>query len=173
MNAYRTAKSITLGIAGLAVVISFMHIVHLFNTLGLHGWQAYAAPVFVDGFGLLGLLAQGEAFAPETRALGKRFRIAATVVSLVANIGSGYVDHNVGAMIFGGMVVFGYLAAEYLAERMTSIETATAAAATAKRSASAKQAAVTRKANAAKAKPATRKQATRKGPAVRLVPAAA
>jgi hypothetical protein len=169
MNRTHTAaKTITVAIALLAVVISYTHIVHLFNMLGLHGWQAYVAPIFIDGFGLLGLLASGQSFAPETRALGKRFRIAATLVSLLANVAAG---DSAGAMIFGGMVVFGYLAAEYLAERMTSVEAHTAAAASAKRSASAKQAAATRKANAAKKAPAKRKPTTR--PAVRLVTAAA
>jgi hypothetical protein len=152
---YVAAKALTIAIALLAVVISYTHIVHAAHLLGLHGWQAYAAPIFIDGFGLLGLLARSKSFAPETRTLGRRFQVVATLISLAANVGAG---DSVGAMVFGGMVVAGYLAAEQLAERMRSVEVAQADDAKAKRSASAKQGAATRKANAA-AKAPTRRPA--------------
>lgn len=153
---YLAAKTITVGIALLAMVISYTHIVDLFQGLGLAGWQAYAAPIFIDGFGLLGLLARGQSFAAETRKLGKTFQVTATLVSLVANVMAG---HTVGGQVFGAMVVLGYIAAETLAERMVSVEAAQATTAKATRSAAATKAAATRKANAAKA-PATRKPAT-------------
>jgi signal transduction histidine kinase len=117
---YLTAKTITRGIAILAVTISYTHIVHLFNLLGLTGWQAYAAPIFIDGFAMLGLLARSESFAPQTRRMGLRFQIAATLVSLAANIGAG---NSAGARIFGAMVVAGYVAAEMLAEKMNPAAT--------------------------------------------------
>lgn len=145
---YAAAKTITISIALLAVIISYTHIVHAFNLLGLTGWQAYAAPIFIDGFAILGLLAQGASFAPETRTLGRWFQVVATALSLAANVGAG---DTLGARIFGGMVVAGYLAAEFLASRMRPIEAAKADDAKAKRSAAARKAAATRKANAAKA----------------------
>lgn len=144
---YLTAKTITRLIAVLAVAMSFTHIVHLFNSLGLTGWQAYAMPIFIDGFAFLGILARSSQFAPETRKLGMRFQIAATLVSLAANIGAG---QTCGGRVAGALVVIGYVAAEILAERMRPIEAAKANDAKAKRSAAAKKAAATRKANAAK-----------------------
>jgi hypothetical protein len=157
---HTAARVITIAIALLAVVISYTHIVHFFQGLGLDGWQAYAAPVFIDGFAGLGLLARSASFAPETRKLGAWFQTVATVVSLGANVAAG---ETLGDQVFGAMVVLGYLAAEFLAERMRPIEAHTAAAATAKRSASAQKAAATRKANAAKAKPATAQARRRVG----------
>lgn len=145
---YLAAKTITVSIAILAVIISYTHIVHAFNLLGLTDWQAYAAPLFIDGFALLGLLAQGRSFAPDTRKLGRWFQVVATIVSLAANIGAG---HSIGGRIFGGMVVAGYLAAEMLANRMRPVEAAKAEDAKAKRSAAAKKAAATRKVNSQKA----------------------
>lgn len=158
---FLAAKTLTIAIAILAAVISYTHIVHGFQLLGLTGWEAYAAPVFIDGFAVLGLLARQPQFAPETRKLGERFQIAATVVSLVANIGAG---ESAGGMIFGAMVVLGYLAAEYLAERMRPVAAHQADQAKARRSAAAAKAAATRKANATK---------TRAPQRPRLVPVAA
>lgn len=156
---YLTAKTITRGIAILAVTISYTHIVHLFNLLGLTGWQAYAAPIFIDGFAMLGLLARSESFAPQTRRMGLRFQIAATVVSLAANIGAG---NSAGARIFGAMVVAGYVAAEMLAEKMNPAATK-AEAVKATRSQAATKAAATRAANKAEAdrKAAERKERAR------------
>ena len=156
MKSNRTAtaaRAITYGIALLAVVISYTHIVHFFQGLGMTGWQPYAAPVFIDGFAGLGLLARSASFAPETRKLGAWFQAVATLISLAANVAAG---ETLGDQVFGAMVVLGYLAAEFLAERMRPIEAHTAAAAVAKRKAAGQKAAATRKANAAaKAKPAT------------------
>lgn len=154
---YAAAKTITVAIALLAMLISYTHIVHLFNLLGLHGWQAFAAPVFIDGFALLGILARGKAFAPETRKLGLRFQVAATLVSLAANVGAG---ESWGGRIFGAMVVGGYIAAEVLADRMRPVEAAQADDAKAKRVAAARKGAATRKANAAKAPTRARKPLT-------------
>jgi len=148
---YLAAKTITIAVALLAVVISYTHIVHAFNLLGLTGWQAYAAPIFIDGFGALGLLARNASFAPDTRKLGLKFQVAATTVSLIANIAAG---GSLGGQIFGGMVVAGYIAAELLADKMRSVEAAQADDAKARRSAAAKKAAATR---AAKAKAPARK----------------
>lgn len=154
---YLAAKTIVRGIAGLAVTMSFMHIVHLFEMLGLHGWQAFAMPAFIDGFAILGLIARGRQFTPETRKLGLRFQIAATLVSLSANIGAG---QSAGGRIGGALVVVGYVAAEILSDKMSPVATA-AQTAQVTRSAAAVKAAVTRAANKAKAEDVARRKAER------------
>lgn len=148
---YIAAKTIVWAFVIGALVVSYTHIVHLFGMLGLHGWQAWAAPAFVDGFAMLGLLGRSHSFAPETRKIGLRIQVAATLISLVANITAG---ESCGARIFGAMVVAGYVVAEWYADKLRPIEAAHADDAKAKRSAAAKKAAATRKANATK--PATR-----------------
>jgi hypothetical protein len=156
---YVIAKVIvTLFVIG-AMVISYTHIVHLFNMLGLTGWQAWVAPAFVDGFALLGLLGRSEQFDATTRRTGLRLQIAATLVSLVANVAAG---GSLGGRIFGALVVVGYVVAEWYSDQLKPAATkAETAAAT--RSAAAQKAAATRKANAdAKATTAAVKKATTK-----------
>lgn len=165
---YLTARSIvwmfTLG----ALAASYTHIVHLFGMLGLHGWQAWTAPAFVDGFALLGRLARSRQFAAETRRTGLRVQIIATSVSFIANVVAG---DSIGARIFGAMVVIGYVVAELLAERMHPATTK-AEAEKAKRSAAGQKAAATRAANKAVAakKPARKAVAARKPKAITAAP---
>lgn len=139
------------GIAGMflvgALAASYTHIVHLFNMLGLHGWQAFTAPLFVDGFAMLGRLARSTQFAAETRRTGLRVQIIATAVSFVANVVAG---DTIGGRVFGALVVVGYVTAELLAERMNPAATK-AEQARAVKSEAAKKAAATRAANKAEA----------------------
>jgi hypothetical protein len=160
-HAYIAAKGIVYLFMAGALAASYTHIVHLFNLLGLHGWQAWASPAFVDGFALLGLLGRGAAFAAKTRRTGLKIQIAATSLSFVANVLAG---ESWGARIFGALVVAGYVIAEVYADQLVPAEADTAAAVadlaaaeTAKRSAAAKKGAATRKANASKKVPAQRK----------------
>lgn len=141
---YLTAKTITYGLALGAMVISYTHIVHLFNMLGLAGWQSYVAPAFIDGFVLLGILGRGEQFAESTRRTGLRLQIGGTLVSLAANVGAG---DSRGAQIFGVLIVLGYLIAEWYADQLKPAAT-TAETTAAKRSAASRKAAETRRANA-------------------------
>jgi hypothetical protein len=157
---YLAAKTIVWAFVAGSLIVSFTHIVTLFGMLGLHGWQAAAAPLYIDGFAMLGLLGRGRRFAAATRKAGLRMQIAATLVSLAANVVAGT---SPGGRIFGAMVVIGYVLAERFADQLAPAEADAAAAEAdqaadeaAKRSAAAKKGAATRKANAAKV-PAQRK----------------
>lgn len=144
---YLTGKAIGwLFLAG-ALAASYTHIVSLFEMLGLHGWQAFTAPIFIDGFAMLGRLARSHQFDAATRRTGLRVQIIATAISFVANVIAG---DSTGARIFGAMVVTGYVVAELLTERMSPAATK-AEAVKATRSAAAAKAAATRAANRAKA----------------------
>lgn len=161
---YLTARGIVWMFTIGALAASYTHIVHLFGMLGLHGWQAWTAPAFVDGFALLGRLARSRQFATETRRTGLRVQIIATSVSFIANVIAG---DSIGARIFGAMVVIGYVVAELLAERMHPVTTK-AEADKAKRSAAATKAAATRAAN--KAKPRKQVAARKPRPAITAAP---
>jgi hypothetical protein len=145
-----------------ALVVSYTHIVHLFQMLGLHGWQSYAAPAFIDGFALLGRLGRSEQFAAATRRTGLKIQVIATAISLIANVVAG---DSWGGRIFGALVVAGYVIAEVYVDQLRPVaddaqaaQQAEADALAAKRSAAATKAAATRAANKAKAKPGTPKQ---------------
>ena len=154
MNAHTAAKLIARLFMIGALAASYSHIVALFNDWGLHGWEAYAAPLFVDGFAVLGLIGRGAQFSEATRRTGFRLQVAATLISLIANILAGT---SFGGQVFGALVVIGYVVAEWYCDQLRP----TADDAAAKRSASAKQAAVTRAANR-KAGTGTRKPAAAK-----------
>jgi signal transduction histidine kinase len=156
---YLAGRTIAGGFLVGALAASYTHIVHLSNMGHLYGWQSWTAPIFIDGFAILGRLARSKNFADSTRKTGRNVQIAATSVSFIANVIAG---ETIGAQIFGALVVIGYVVAEMLAERMhpaaTKAETDKAAA-----SDRAKRAAATRAANKADAerKAAERKERTR------------
>jgi len=112
---YRVTKVITRAYMVGAVAVSFTHIVHAFGMLGLHGWQAWTTPAFIDGLAVLGVLGRGEEFAPSTRRIGLRFQMGAGLVSLAANV---YAGESVGARVLGVIAVVGFIAAEAYADRM-------------------------------------------------------
>lgn len=144
---YLGAKLIIAGFAVGALAASYTHIVHLFNMLGLTGWQAFTAPAFIDGFAILGLLGRSKSFADETRRTGLRIQVAATSVSFIANVVAG---ETWGGRIFGAMVVIGYVVAEWYADKLHAAPTK-AQAVTATRSQAATKAAATRAINKAEA----------------------
>lgn len=143
-----------------ALVVSYTHIVHLFNMLGLHGWQAYVAPAFVDGFAMLGKLGRSRQFASDTRRTGLWIQSVATVVSLAANIAAG---GSLGGSLFGVLAVAGYVVAEIFVDHLRPVQAEKTEKTKSARSQAAQKAAATRAANkAAKAKTTTRATAARK-----------
>jgi hypothetical protein len=107
---YLTVKIAANGYAVLALGLSFIHIVALFQGLG-STWQAWIAPVLVDGFVVIGKIGTGPAFTPATRKVARTVTVAAGTVSLAANILAG---DNTGDRIIGATAVIGYWTAEYL-----------------------------------------------------------
>lgn len=161
---YVAVRSIIWFLMLTAIGASYTHIVHLFNGWGLYGWQAWVAPVFIDGFALLGMIGRSKSFAPETQSMGLRIQISATAISVIANVWAG---ETIGQRVFGFMVVVGYVLAEIYGATMKPAATrAEIQAAT--RSQAAVKAAATRAAN--KAKPARKAVGTRKPKAITAAP---
>lgn len=166
MNTYRIVKTVAYAMFAAGLVYSVSHIFDLFhNILGSTVLAAALMPAFIDGGQLVGRLIQGEAFAADTRRIGKGLQFGGALVSLAANVIAG---HALGDRIAGAVIVVGYVGIELLAERIRPAQDDAQAASklaaadlAAKRSASAKQAAATRRANAAKKAPAKRKPTTR------------
>lgn len=149
-----TATVIVLAFALGALAISFTHVIELAHRYGVTGWQAAAAPFFVDGFMLLGRLGMSRRFDSATNRIGRRMMTAGALLSLAANIGVGV---TVGQRVFGALVVIGFLVSEWYAGKLAPApvvvtETAEEIAVrelAEKRSAAAKKAAATRAANRA------------------------
>jgi hypothetical protein len=106
-------------VMALALYLSFGHIIEACASLGLFGFQAYTAPLFIDGFMILGRIGRSRKFAPDTRKVGMRIQIGATLISFAANIYSG---HTIGERIYGGLVIVGFILAEIYAEKLRPIE---------------------------------------------------
>lgn len=164
-----TATLIVAAFAAGALAISFAHIIELAHRYGVEGWQALAAPFFVDGFMLLGRLGISTRLDAATNRIGRRMMTAGALLSFAANIAVG---ETIGQRVFGALIVAGFLAAEWYAGKLRPAEPAetteerTARERAEKRSAAAKKAAATRAANKAAAKPrAPRKPRTPKVPA--------
>jgi hypothetical protein len=141
-------KAIGYGFLAGALAVSYTHIVHLFNDYGLHGWQAYAAPLFVDGFAMLGKLGRSDQFAADTRRKALWIQSVATAVSLIANVLAG---GSIGGSVFGVLAVAGYVVAEIFVDSLRPVQAETRQQVKATRSAAAQKAAATRAANKAKA----------------------
>lgn len=135
-----------------ALFVSFLHIVHTANMLGLYGWQAYSVPVAIDGLALFGMFIRSEKFAAETRRMGKIVALGAGSVSLVANV---YAGDTTGEKAFGILAVTLFLVMELLAAKVKPALTP------------AQKGAVTRAANKAAGKSTVRKAPARKAPAKR------
>src|SRR4051812_23115926 len=69
-----------------ALLISFDHIVAAAHMFGLHGWEAYTVPAFLDGFALIGMVMRGRGFAGDVRRFGLQLQLGAGVGSLAANV---------------------------------------------------------------------------------------
>jgi hypothetical protein len=114
VNTYRTAKILTTGYMLLATALSFTHIAGLFQMLG-STWQAWLAPILIDGMWLLGILGQSTKFTPATRKAGRKLIIVAGLVSLTANVIAGA---NPGDRTIGAMVLIGFAAGEWYSRKL-------------------------------------------------------
>lgn len=151
MNKVSIAKLISRGYFLLALVVSFLHLVHAGFKGGLT-WESYLIPFMVDGIAVMGVMLRGEEFAKRTRKIGFRTQIAAGMLSLAGNL---FAAHNAGGMVLGAAVVVLFVFAEWLTDQIESAE-AEAAREAAELATAAKAAAIakgqaTRKANARKA----------------------
>lgn len=151
MNKVATAKYISRGYFILALVVSFLHLVHAGVKGGLT-WESYLIPFMVDGIAVMGVMLRGEEFAKRTRKIGFRTQVGAGLLSLAGNL---YAAHNAGGMVLGAAVVVLFVFAEWLTDQIESAEAEAAreaeiAAQAAKAAAIAKGKA-TRAANARKA----------------------
>lgn len=146
-----------------ALAISFTHITHASEMLGLTGWQVITVPFFIDGFAILGMIGRSHRFTEATRRTGFRLQIAAGALSFAANVFAG---QNAGERIYGALVVAGFITAEWYAAKLAPAAVIAAPAEptadellAAKRSAAAVQAAATRKANKAAAERTAKREA--------------
>lgn len=141
------------------LVLSYTHIVHLFQTWGLNDYQAYLVPLFIDGFAALGLLARHPSLDVRTRKLGTWLTITAGSMSLYANVAAA---DSKGGKIFGFLMVAGLIVAEVLAAKtktapvkpLTPAQKGAMTRAANAKLTPAQKAARTRKANARKARAA-------------------
>ena len=165
-RSYYTVKILANGYAVLALTLSFIHIVALFQNYG-STWQAWIAPVLIDGFVVIGKLGDRPGLTAGTRKLSRTAAIAAGSLSLAANV---LAAKTIGDAVIGVLAVIGFWTAEYLSHkiRKSTAKTATRKAAKVsttkvngdaktatqvaaqKRSAAARKAAATRAANKAR-----------------------
>lgn len=135
-----------------AALISFSHIVHVSQMLGL-GWESWTVPAFVDGIAIVGKVSMLPRFSAAFRRSGFKLLMFGGVLSLAANVAAG---SNWGERAFGVLVVAGFMILESHATKADRTAVAAPAepvdpAAVERRRAAAAKAAQTRKANAAKA----------------------
>lgn len=148
MNKVTMAKRIAKSYFILALVVSFLHLVHAGFKGGLT-WESYLIPFMVDGIAMMGMLLRGEEFSSRTRKIGFRTQIIAGVLSLAGNV---YAAHNVAGIVMGTAVVSLFIFAEWLTDQIESVEVETARKvaeeAAAKKAEAIAKAAATRKRNA-------------------------
>jgi hypothetical protein len=175
---YYFVRTVVYAFMALTAVISFMHIVHTAEMLGLTTWERWTVPALIDGFAALGLIGRSARFAPSTRRAGTAITIGAGLLSLACNVMAG---ESLGGRIYGALVVAVFITAEWYGTKLapatvtvepTAEETAAAELA-AKRSAAAVKAAATRKANRTAAEKAERAETRRIRAAARALEASA
>lgn len=91
-----------------AALISFSHIVHVSQMLGL-GWESWTVPAFVDGIAIVGKVSMLPRFSAAFRKSGFRLLMFGGVLSLAANVAAG---SNWGERAFGVLVVAGFMILE-------------------------------------------------------------
>jgi hypothetical protein len=135
-----------------AAGFSTMHIVETGHALGL-GWEALAAPLFVDGIAIVGKVSMLPRWTKKFRRSGLGLLMVGGVMSLAANI---YAGDSLGSRGFGVLVVAGFMLLEGHLTKASKAEAIAPAAKpavdeelAAKRSEAGRKAAVTRKRNAA------------------------
>lgn len=127
-----------------AAVISFSHIVHVGQMLGLTG-ESWLAPFFIDGIAIVGKISMLPRFRKAFRDSGFKLLMFGGVLSLAANVAAGA---NWGQRAFGVLVVAGFMILENHATKAgaqavaTQVDPAEAARAQALAEAEAQQAAV-------------------------------
>jgi len=148
-----------------AALISTKHIVHTAQMLGLHDWQAYTVPAFVDGIAIVGKVSMLPRFAESFRRSGFKLLMFGGLLSLAANVAAG---NNWGERGFGILVVAGFMLLESHATKadrtaVVPVEPATRKLDPAEAKRRADKAAATREANRRAAlTPAQRGAQTRK-----------
>lgn len=94
-----------------SLYLSFTHIAHLFETLGLTTNERWLAPAFIDTYMVLGKLLSLKCWTPKTRRIGHRVVIIGALLSLAANVLAG---GSYGGRALGVLVVAGFLTGEWL-----------------------------------------------------------
>lgn len=102
----------------LAIVVSFLHLVHAGIKGGLT-WEAYLIPFMVDGIAIMGKVMRGAEFSKHARRIGFRTQIIAGLLSLAGNV---YAAYNVAGMVMGAAVVALFVFAEWLTDQIDSAE---------------------------------------------------
>ena len=118
MNKVAIVKHISRGYFLLALVVSFLHLIHAAHKGGLT-WEAWLVPFMVDGIAVMGVALRGEEFAKRTRKIGFRTQVVAGALSLAGNV---YAAHNMGGMLLGVAVVLLFVFAEWLTDQIESAE---------------------------------------------------
>lgn len=116
MNKVKLATLISRGYFLMAIVVSFLHLIHAARKGGLE-WEAWLVPFMVDGIAVMGVLLRGEEFASRTRKIGFRTQCAAGFLSLLGNV---YAAHNAGGVVMGFGVVTLFVFAEWLTDQIES-----------------------------------------------------
>lgn len=91
-----------------AAVISFSHIVHVGQMLGLTG-ESWLAPFFIDGIAIVGKISMLPRFRKAFRDSGFKLLMFGGVLSLAANVAAG---NGWGQRAFGVLVVAGFMILE-------------------------------------------------------------
>lgn len=98
-----------------AAAISFTHIVHVSQMIGL-GWESWTAPFLIDGIAVVGKVSMLPRFSPLFRRSGFRLLMLGGLLSLAANVAAG---SNWGERGFGVLVVAGFMMLESHATKAT------------------------------------------------------
>jgi hypothetical protein len=121
-TARRIARTLVTAFLLGSLGLSFTHIAHLFEQLGLITAERWLAPAFIDTYMILGKLLTLRCWTPKTRKIGHRVVITGAILSLVANVAAG---GSTGGRILGALVVVGFLTGEWLLTVMVPAKPAT------------------------------------------------
>lgn len=106
-----------------SLYLSFTHIAHLFEALGLVTGEQWLAPAFIDTYMVLGKLLGLKCWTPKTRKIGHYVVMIGAALSIIANVAAG---GSIGGRILGFLVVAGFLTGEWLLTVMVPTTTRTA-----------------------------------------------
>jgi hypothetical protein len=114
---YRVVKNVANGYTVATLTLSAFHLVSLSLDFG-GGWQSYLSPALVDGFVILGKLADRPGITRGARRLARTVSIVAGTISFAANITEGIVKAAPALSVIGALAVIGFWTAEYLSHKM-------------------------------------------------------